>query len=258
MKKSIILKIITGFVILFGIYHAAEYMMLFKNSATGLLVLQGIFFAAAWLIARWQKGRGYLVWGLGINRKRMWQLVYGLGAGFIVYGLYFITCLKLQAAYITHVPPLGVFVKQFCYLGFGTALTSLSEDIITRAYLYRFLHHKVSKPLLIIVSALVYVLNHIYRLQDGWQVWFYLFITGIFLMLAFVNTKSIWLTFGLHWSGNMVYHVTNNIITTENGIRHAAGWYVYVIFLLLLIPVTAVTSSKEILVKAAGFHQQLS
>jgi hypothetical protein len=147
------------------------------------------------------------------------------------------------------VPSVGVFIMQFCYLGFGTALTSLSEDIFTRAYLYRFLHDKLSKHLLIAISALVYVLNHIYRLKDGWQVCAYLFIIGIFLMLAFVNTKSIWLTFGIHWSGNMIYHITNNIITTENGIHHANGFYVYIISLLFLIPVTSFISKRKIFAK---------
>ncbi|WP_460559125.1 CPBP family intramembrane glutamic endopeptidase [Ferruginibacter profundus] len=257
MKKLTIAKIITGFIILFGIYHAAEYMMLFKNSAAGLLALQGVFFIAAWIIARWQTGEGLSAWGLAINKKAMRQLAYGLIAGFFIYSLYFFTCIKLQVEHIVNMPSFGVFIMQFCYLGFGTALTSLSEDIFTRAYLYRFLHNTISRVLLIIISALVYVLNHIYRLQDGWHVWAYLFIIGVFLMLAFVNTKSIWLTFGLHWSGNMVYHSTSNIITTENSVHHAIGLYVYILFLLLLIPVTAIISRKKTAV-LTNLHQQLS
>ena len=57
-------KFIIGFICLFLLYHAAEYMILFKDNAAGFLVLQAFFFAAAWGIARWQFKQGLSVWGL--------------------------------------------------------------------------------------------------------------------------------------------------------------------------------------------------
>jgi len=52
------LKIVLGFLILFGLYHAAEYFVLFEYNPTAFLGVQIIFFIAAWQIARWQKFKG--------------------------------------------------------------------------------------------------------------------------------------------------------------------------------------------------------
>lgn len=256
MQKTSLLKIISGFAILFIIYHAAEYMILFKNSASGFFLFQIFFFLSAWIIARWQKGKGFHDWGMTIQKKMIPQLTSGLLLGFIMYGLYFIICLHFQVEKITAVPSLKLFLWQFCYLGFGTAFSSLSEDILTRAYLYKFLNNKINKILLIIISSLVYLANHIYRLQDGWPVWLYLFIIGIFLMTALINTGNIWLTFGLHWSGNMVYHSTNSIINTQNSIHHSYGIYIYILFLALLIPFTISISKNKYCKNETPSHQQ--
>lgn len=255
MNKRSVLKICTGFFILFGIYHAAEYMILFKNSTAGFLFLQVVFFAAAWLIAKWQTGQGFKAWGFATGEKSVQQLLCGLISGFVLYGLYYITSLLLHTEEMLSVPSSDVFIKQFLYFGFGTALSSLSEDLLTRAYLYRFMHDKVNKQLLIAFSSLAYVCNHIYRLQEGWQVWFYLFVIGVLLMTAFVNTGHIWMTFGLHWSGNMVFHSTHTIMKTTNGVHYSYGLYLYIVFLLLLLSVTILFSKKYIC--SMKFHRQI-
>ncbi len=244
MKKITFIKLLTGFFILFALYHTAEYMMLFENNITGFLFFQGLFFTAAWIVAKWLTGKGFTAWGLAVSKKNFKALCVGLVAGFAVYLVYFFTSLELHVVEIVQLPSFKTAAVQFCYLGFGTALTSLSEDVFTRGYLYRFLHRKLDKKLLVVFSAFIYVLNHIHRLQDGWQLWVYLFIIGVFLMTAFVNTGSIWMTFGLHWSGNMVYHSTNTIISSKDGIYSAYGIYLYIFFLLVLVPVTIIISRK--------------
>lgn len=48
-------KIITGFIILFSLYHGAEYMIMKENSARGFLALQAVFFL--WR-GCWPAGKG--------------------------------------------------------------------------------------------------------------------------------------------------------------------------------------------------------
>jgi hypothetical protein len=52
---------LAGFAALFGLYHAAEYMILFNNSPAGFLAFQALFFLAAWAIARWQAKPGLAI-----------------------------------------------------------------------------------------------------------------------------------------------------------------------------------------------------
>ena len=107
-----------------------------------------------------------------------------------------------------------------------------------------------------LLSSLVYVANHIYRLEDGVQVLLYLFILGVFLVLALMLTKNIWLTLGLHWSGNIVYQLTNNIIRTKPMANGHTQLWLYIGFLLLLIPATYFTG--KFLAARNNNHKQLT
>jgi hypothetical protein len=57
-------------------------------------------------------------------------------------------------------------------------------------------------------------------------------------MMALMITKNIWLTLGLHWSGNIVYQVTNNIIKTSSNTSDSSQLWLYIGFLAMLVPVT--------------------
>ena len=245
MNKKSTLKAITGFIMLFISYHAAEYMMMYKNSAAGFLGLLFVFFIIAWLIAKWQDLSGLSAWGLTSGKEAWKKTGLGLLAGGVVYTLYFVSSISLDIEQINSVPSLPVFLSQFLLFTFGTFFASLSEDILTRGYLYQFLKDKMSGRLLILLSSLIYVLNHIHRLQEGWLIWTYLFIIGLFLILAMLRTSNIWLTLGLHWSGNIVYQTTNNIIHTVPGKSNLSGIGLYILFLLLLIPVTYLISRNN-------------
>lgn len=235
------LRFITGFLVLFFFYHAAEYMIMQQNSTVGFLAGQAAFFLAAWLIARWQGFTGFTAWGIIFKSPAGRNLLAGLLLGFVVYGLYFVASLSLHFEEIEAVPSAAVFIQSFLLFTFGTFFSSLSEDVLTRSYLYKHFSGKISPAILLFLSSLVYVANHIYRLGDGVQVLLYLFILGVFLMLALMLTKNIWLTLGLHWSGNIVYQLTNNIIQTKSLGSGPGQLWLYIGFLMLLIPATYVT-----------------
>lgn len=234
-------RFIVGFVLLFFFYHAAEYMVMQQNSTAGFLAGQAAFFLAAWLLARWQGFTGFAAWGILFNENAWRNLLAGMLLGFIVYGFYFITSLRLHFEEIVAVPSAKVFIQSFLLFTFATFFSSLSEDVLTRSYLFKHFSGKISPGLLLLLSSLVYVANHIYRLGDGVQVLLYLFILGVVLMLALMLTKNIWLTLGLHWSGNIIYQLTNNIIQTKSLGNGQGQLWLYIGFLLLLIPATYFT-----------------
>jgi hypothetical protein len=245
MTKTAVAKAIIGFIALFGCYHAAEYMMLFKNSPAGFLAVSLLFFPLAWLLARWQGLPGLAAWGMVFQKKAWEQLGTGLAVGITVYTLYTFSSFLLDIERIKEIPPVGVFVSQFFLFALGTFFSSLTEDVLTRGYLYRFFNGKMNPYLLILFSSLVYLLNHIYRLTEGPAFWSYILIIGFFLMLAMVRTGNIWLTLGLHWAGNIIYHSTHSVMHTVNGQGKFPGSILYVLFLLLLIPVTWYITKKE-------------
>lgn len=256
MKHKLV-KAIAGFIILFLLYHAAEYMILFENSAVGFLCFQLAFFTAAWAIARWQTGKGFSTWGLDTKRTFRVQFVTGMVMGIVLYGLVFVICILSGIEKITEMPSSPAAFSPFLLFVFGNFFSSLSEDILTRAYIYRHLHGKSTGTQLIFLTALVYLLNHIYRLDDGPEAWLYLFTLGVLYAIPVIVTSRLWFTGGMHWAGNCVFYLTHGIIQTGDGPVRFSPNYILVLCSLLLIPVnytvlSALQKNRTKLITGAG------
>lgn len=235
MRNNFI-KIIAGFALLFVLYHAAEYMIVFKNSPAGFLGFQFLFFLAAWLIARWQTGKGLSAWGLGANDGFVAQLIIGMLMGIVLYGLSFFISITLGVEKISSIPSFQHAVSPFLLFVFGNFFSSFSEDILTRGYVYRHSPGKTSVTTIALLSASIYLLNHIYRLTDGPQAWIYLFALGIFYVIPLILSKQLWITGGMHWAGNCFFFFTHGILTTDSGSRGFSANYILAICILLLLP----------------------
>ena len=236
-------KAIGGFLALFGIYHWAEFMVLYRNSPIGFLGFSALFFVVAALIGKWQFGNGLKAWGLVFNKRTGLLLAAGLLIGLTVNGITFLTSLYCHIEVISFVPEPSAFLKHGALLVFGCCISSLTEDVLTRGYVYCHLHEKMSPSILILFSAAIYVLNHIHRLDEPVYI-FYLFVIGIHLMIPMLFTGNIWYTLGVHWAGNIVYHITNNVMHTEEGKNHFPGLVLMLLFMLLLIPINYIASKK--------------
>ncbi len=86
----------------------------------------------------------------------------------------------------------------------GIAGIRHAADFIFRGYFYsgpdsRYLGNVLRPGWLVFCSALVYVLNHIYRLGDGWLLLSHLFVLGILLVIPLVRTGNLGATLGIHW-----------------------------------------------------------
>jgi len=62
-------------------------------------------------------------------------------------------------------------------------------------------------------------------------------VLGIQFMIPFVITKNIWYTFGVHWAGNIVYHLTNSVMHTTDGGHHLSAMAVAIVFAVVSIPI---------------------
>lgn len=237
MHSGKLLPAITGFLILFGLYHGAEYMILFKNSAGGFLAFHAVFILAAWLIARWQFKSNLSAWGFLLNKRMWWQLPAGIATGILLYGITLFICLQTGVEKILEVPPFKTISGALGLFIFGNFFSSFSEDVLIRGYVYKHLNGKLMPVLLVLFSAALYVLNHIYRLLDGWETYTYLFLLGILLMIPLVRTRQIWLTGAIHWAGNCTFFYTHEIIKTGSGNTLLTPNMVFSMVMLLFIVV---------------------
>lgn len=240
---------IAGFVALFVLYHAAEYMIVFQQSAAGFMAFQVLFFVAAHFIGRWQFGTGLAAWGLNWSRKAIPQLLVGLCIGIALYALTLMGSRLIGAEIISSIPAFDTIAGAFGLFVFGNLFSSFSEDVLTRSYLWKHLSGRIRWQYLLLLSPLVYVLNHIYRLGDGMQTYLYLFLLGLLLLIPLLFTKKLWMTGGIHWAGNCTFYLTHELWKTESVAGTISPNYILAFFLF---------DFSLILLLVFGKHLQMS
>lgn len=231
------LQFLISFGILFMLYHGAEYMIVFKNSIPGFFTLQALFFVAAWILGNWYSANGLSAWGLLFNTKTIRNLIAGMIVGILIYGITFFLSISLDIETIVSVPPTDIILKKSLPFVLGIFFSSLSEDVLTRGTIYAHYNTKVKTGLLVLLSASVYLFNHIYRLADGPEAWCYIFLLGIIFIIPVLITRQLWLTAGMHWTGNSFFFISHNVIITGSGNSHFSSNYLFAIILAAFTPV---------------------
>lgn len=239
-----LIKLIAGFIILFLFYHLAEYFVLFNYKPVLFIVIQLIFFLLAWWIARWQGYKGLQAWGLSFQKGWFVQLLIGMLLGIVLYGGCYLLDLRIGNEKITHLPALNEILFPLSLFCFGTLFSSFSEDVLTRGYVVKHLNKRFTPLVILFISAVIYVLNHIYRFNDSWETHAYLFFLGILLCIPLLSTKRLWLTGGLHWMGNTTFYLTHTIIKTETAEKAVSPNAILLILIILMIPIVYFISNR--------------
>lgn len=231
-------RIIAGFILLFVLYHAAEYFVLFTYNPVGFFAFQLVFFGVAWLLAKWQGFSGLAAWGLDTHKGWFRNLLVGMCMGLVLYGGAFALSLWLKSEQIIEVPPFSSSWPQLVFFGVGVFFSSFSEDVLTRGYVYKHMASKASAVAVVFISSAIYLLNHIYRLGDGVETLLYIFLLGVLFIIPLVFTGRLWLTGGMHWMGNTTFFYTHNSIRVQEGPAALAPNTIFIIWIFIFIFLT--------------------
>jgi uncharacterized protein len=237
-KQLGLAKMAISMAIFFILYHCAEYMVVFKNSAAGFFLFQFLFFISAWLLGHWNKKNGFACWGLSFSSLTIKHVLLGISLGIILYAVPYFIGLALGTEFISDIPSWQDMLQASIPFTFGVIFSSFSEDILTRGTVFSLLNGKVKTLWLILISAILYLLNHIYRLHDGFETVAYLFLLGVLLAIPLVITKNLWLTGFMHWSGNAFFFITHNVVQTEADSDFLTPNQIFLLWILILIPIT--------------------
>lgn len=234
--KNKVLQFSAGFILLFVFYHTAEYFVLFKNNAAAFLFFQCCFFIAAFFVAKWQGFKGISAWALKPAARWMKQLVSGMVMGIFLYTItFYVTMIVNGQQLMPYQFNIATF-KPFLLFWFGSFFSSLSEDILTRGYLFKHIRSRTPSGLFVFAAALLYLLNHIYRFADGWQTIAYLFLLGVLFAIPLVYSGKLWYTAGMHWFGNATFFYTHHVWQTTGGDSSVSPNGIFVICILFMIP----------------------
>lgn len=228
-KKSPI-YFITGLAILFFVYHISELYDSFLLTAICKIGILPI----AYLIAKWQGWKGLGGFGLAFQKGTFINLFSGLILAFCYYLINEGISVAMGWEKISQWPSFSTILQVLPQLIIMTVFPSIAEDILTRGYLFAHLQTKLSSAVLIFVSAAFFVLNHIWRLNDGADVLTYLFLMGLLLAWSVNRTKSLWMAFGIHWGFNVGFEFVNNLLNPIQIGTHPSSNWIYSVILLLL------------------------
>ncbi len=225
-------SVVSGFLLLFVVYHLPEFFSAFWVAAVfkiGFLIL-------SFAVARWQGLKGLQAYGLGLKKGWLGYLLRGIMTGIFFYSLSILLSVLFKYESISGKPDLTQFLSRAPMIVLMTAIPSLAEDILTRGYLIPHLMNRLRANEWILLSAAVFVLNHIWRLNDGLAIISYLFILGISLALVVGLTKSLWLAFGIHWGANICFESSSMMVPTQSTNHDQANtWILALSYLLLFI-----------------------
>lgn len=194
------------------------------------------FLPLAWLVGRWLGFRGLDAWYLG--RRAGWLAL--LAAAFALAVLAKAAALALGAgAGVYRIEALpGVTLEQAAGAALlmlpYTFLPSIAEDVLTRGFLMRAAPVLARRWAFVVVSALLFVLNHIYRLANGPAEWAMLFCFGLAYAAALFYSRSLWPAVGLHWGWNYAGQLADRVAGVEVLDRAAAAFVSPAAHLVLL------------------------
>lgn len=228
------LKAILGFILLFAAYHTSEIV---GNNPIYILGCFLLFFVVAQIVAKLLGEKGISAFGLNRHKHVSMHLFAGYLLGIVFYGGSFIISVISGKIYFDGffsiqqliLPLLGIIVITF--------LSSASEDILTRGYVFKYLSPKLTLKLIVGISSVIYVLNHIWRLNDGYTQWLLLLLMGLTYAIPFAVTGSLWFTIGCHWGWNTVSLFKREIgnMSDLKIIDNTSDWtYIFTMFVFLL------------------------
>lgn len=237
------LKIGVVFGILFLVYHLPEFLQNHFLKPLILILEAGMLVVVmlAFYFGRQFYRNGFRIYGLFAVGKHGGNLVKGLLLGILIPLVANLIPVWLGWSRFSLQINRMQLIPQILLFALGTLLPSLAEDILTRGYLRAFWPERWNLLWLVPVSAVVYVLNHIFRLGKP-DVMLYLFVLGWLLMWSYYKTGTLWLTLGLHWGANITYQFFANLVENtpirETGLENyllAASYLVGFILVFILV-----------------------
>lgn len=208
-------KVIAGFLLIFVVYQAAEGLQTViapGNPLGPALMLLSLILA--WPVGRWLGGRGFDRFGLSLSR-RWWAVLLG---GMLVAALAKLGSLAIGSAtgvYAGAMTASTVTASAVAMALLSTFIPSVAEDILTRGFLLNVVPVRLNLWSFMLLSALLYTANHIWRFDWGISEQVRLFCLGLAYGAAAWRWRSLWGAVALHWGWNLSNALTDQFIPFE-------------------------------------------
>lgn len=198
-------------------------------SPVAWLGLYAAFFPLAHVVGRLTGAGGLGALGLALHRGWGRNLLLGFVLCAFFWTLKYVLLWALGDFRIEGLRPAGDIAFLLFQSAVAMFLSSATDDVLLRGYLFRHLSRELSPGVLVALTTVLYVLNHLWYVHLTWDACVFLGLVGCMFALALARTGSLWLSIGLHWGGNVVYRLYDGFDAQGGALRRvvlaAPAWH---------------------------------
>lgn len=156
--------------------------------------------------------------GIDFKRKRAWELLLGVGFGFLVQfisialmismGWFELIGFSWNYHSISFFAPAILFTLIFCIE------TGIIEEVIFRGFLFNIFEIRYSTIIAIVVTSVLFGLAHFSGFEGEFAWWMSVLsslVTGVLFAQAFLLFRSLWLPFGLHAGWHLAMRLLGSV-----------------------------------------------
>lgn len=213
-ERASIARVTTAFGVIFAVYQTSEGLQtVFAPTSLFGPVLMILALLIAWPLGRWLGWRGYDAYGLDLRSRSLGLLA----GGMLIASLAFLASRSLGTAMGLYSAPAALAAASTGGIAFAvvsTFIPSVTEDILTRGFLLRTLPVRLTAVSYVVLTALLYTANHIWRFDWGVSEQLRLFCLGLAYGAAAWRWRTLWGAVALHWGWNLTNVLVDQLMST--------------------------------------------
>ncbi len=179
------------------------------------------------IVRRYIDKRSFVSLGLQIDKKTAIDILTGIGITFVMMGLIFFSEWRLGwisiVSFVWNVDPFQNVMAQVVLYFLVFILVAWNEELMSRGYHLQTIASGLNLFWGLVISSVIFGALHLANPNATWVGALGIFFAGLFLGYAYIQTKKLWLSIGLHigWnffegvvfgfpvSGLDIYHITH-------------------------------------------------
>jgi membrane protease YdiL (CAAX protease family) len=181
---------------------------------------------SVYLARRFLDKRSFVSFGLAVNKQAILDILSGIGITFFMMGLIFFLeglfgWISLKA-FAWSIEPVQNVMAQVLLFFIVFIVVAWNEELLSRGYHLQTIASGINLLWGLIISSAIFGVLHLANPHATWISALGIFFAGIFLGFAYIRTRQLWLSIGLHigWnffegvlfgfpvSGIDIYHLT--------------------------------------------------
>jgi uncharacterized protein len=161
---------------------------------------------SVYIARRWLDRRSFISLGLQLDRRTLVDILVGVVITFVLMG--FIYFLMSVLGWLTfkgfawQFDPVSVVVKNVLIFFIAFIVVAWNEELLSRGYELQTIASGLNLFWGVVISSAIFGLLHLGNPNATWVSAAGIFFAGIFLAYAYVRTKQLWLSMGLHLGWN--------------------------------------------------------